>query len=79
LSSFVYAIVRLGPKSRALRLIVTKPTQQNAGGFGVGVPFLYAGGVAELGEPFEQADESLTLVPIPLAECIPQILSSRLA
>jgi len=59
-----------------LRVIVPQPAQQESGGFGTFVPLFHSGGVAELGQPLEQADEPLADVPVALAEGVSQILAS---
>ena len=39
-------------------MVISQPSGEDAGCFGVGDPFFHAFGVAEGGEPFEQADEA---------------------
>ncbi len=62
----------------ALCLIVSQSSGQDAGGFGVFVPFFHAGRIAELSEPFQKADESFSLAPVSLSERVSEILSPRL-
>ncbi len=52
-----------------LRVVIPESTEQKTCRAGVGVPFLHAGSVAELGEPLEQADKSFALVPVERTEC----------
>ncbi len=58
-----------------LRLIVPQPTDENSCGLGVFVPFFHSGGVAQLGEPLEKADELFSVSPVGLAECVSEVLS----
>ena len=59
-------------------VVVAETTGEDAGGFGVCDPLVHAFGVAEGGEPFEQADEAFALAPVALAEGIAQVLAAGL-
>ena len=59
-------------------MVVAKATGEDAGGFGIGDPFVHALGVAERGEPFEQGDEAFALAPVALAKGVAQVLAAGL-
>jgi hypothetical protein len=59
-------------------MVVTQASGEDAGGFGVGGPFVHSLGVGQRGKPFEQRDEAFTFAPVALAKGIAQVLPASL-
>lgn len=45
-------------------MVVAEAAGEEAGGGGVGHPSLHAGSVAKVGQPFEQGEEALAVLPV---------------
>ena len=65
-----------GVKSSSL--VVAESSGEDAGGFGVFLPFGHAFGVGKGGEPFEEADEAFAALPVGLGKGVAEVLAGGL-
>lgn len=58
-------------------MVVTESSCQDTSGFRITDPFGHPLGVAEIGQSFQQTDETFTLAPVALAKDVAQVLAAE--